>query len=213
MVPYGSTVGSNGQVDGRHARRQRNRQAIIDAVFELVGEGKIPPSADDVAARAGVSVSSIFRNFDGLHDLQHAAIEHHQATYAHLLDVSDTGDERSDRVRSHVRSRVGLFENANGLYRIARARALDHEPVVEGLARLRGRLADQTRRRFAAELRQLTPAEAVNLVALIDATTSPEAFDVMRSAHARSSRQISTTWIAALDALFGSWVPDTEALT
>ncbi len=200
-------------IDGRHARRQRNREAVIEAVFALVSEGKVPPSADDVAARAGVSVSSIFRNFDGLHDLQRQALERSQANFAHLFVVADADEQRSVRVRSHVRTRIELLEAASGLLRIGRSRALDHEPLVEGLARLRGRLADQTRQRFAAEIDQLGPAEAANLVALIDATTSPEAFDLMCAAHSRTSRQISKTWIGALDALLAWWVPETEEQT
>ncbi|MGA9277698.1 TetR/AcrR family transcriptional regulator [Ilumatobacter sp.] len=200
-------------VDGRRARRQRSREAVIEAVFALVSEGKVPPSADDVAARAGVSVSSIFRNFDGLHDLQRQALERSQANFAHLFVVADADEQRTVRIRSHVRARIELLEAASGLLRIGRSRALDHEPLVEGLARLRGRLADQTRQRFAAEIDQLTPAEAANLVALIDATTSPEAFDLMCAAHSRTSRQIAKTWIRALDALFARWVPETEEQT
>ena len=182
-------------------------------MFALVREGKIPPSADDVAARAGVSVSSLFRNFDGLHDLQRQALERSQANFAHLFVVADADQQRSVRIRSHVSARIELLESASGLLRVGRSRALDHEPLVAGLARLRGRLADQTRQRFATEIDQLTPAEAANLVALIDATTSPEAFDLMCAAHSRTSRQISKTWITALDALLAQWIPESEEQT
>jgi len=200
----------SGPVDGRHARRQRSREAVIDGVFALVREGKIPPTAEDVALRAGVSVSSIFRNFDGLHDLQRAALDRSQADFAHLLTADDADEQRSVRIRSHVSDRVALFEQAGGLMRIGRARALDHETLVEGIAGQRGRLAEQTRRRFAAEVDQLAPVGAANLVALIDATTSPEAFELMSAAHARTSRQIAATWTTALDALLAHWVPEPE---
>jgi TetR/AcrR family transcriptional regulator, regulator of autoinduction and epiphytic fitness len=206
-------VEANEPIDGRHARRQRSRDAVLEAVFALLDEGKVPPSVDDVAARAGVSVSSIFRNFDGLHDLQRQALERSQANLAHLIVVTDADEQRSARVRSHVRSRIELLERASGLLRVGRSRALDHEPMVEGLALLRGRLADQTRQRFASEIEQLTPAEAANLVALIDATTSPEAFDLMCAAHSRTSRQIAKTWITALDALLAQWVGETPTET
>lgn len=196
--------------DGRHARRERSRQAVIAAVFGLVQDGKIPPSVDDVAERAGVSVSSIFRTFDGLPDLQRQALDFFQLEFAHLFVVEDADVDRRARALAHVRSRCELYAVAGGLLRIGRARALDHEPMVEGMWRLRRRLADQTRRRFAAETRQLSPAEAANLVALIDATTSPEAFEVMSGVHARSPRQISRTWATALDALLQQWIPDVQ---
>ena len=56
-------------VAGRRARRERNRTAVIDAMFELIAEGKVPPPAEALAERAGVSVSSIFRYFDNLDEL------------------------------------------------------------------------------------------------------------------------------------------------
>ena len=187
--------------DGRSARRERSRAAIIDAVFALVQEGKVPPHVDDVADRAGVSVSTIFRSFDGVPDMQHQALESFQPKFQHLFTVDDAGRARTERIRSHVQTRVELFGVAGGLMRIGRARALDHEPMVEGLARLRARLAAQTRQRFHVELDQLTPAEAANLGALIDATTSPEAYDIMSASHSRTPRQIARTWTSALDVL------------
>ncbi len=179
-------------------------------MFSLVQEGKVPPQVDDVAARAGVSVSSVFRYFDGLADLQHQAFASFHQRFADLFVVSDADQPRGERIRAHVRARVELYTVAGSLMRIGRARALDHEPMVEGLARLRGRLADQTTQRFAVELMQLTPAESVNLAALIDATTSPDAFDVMTAAHARTPRQISRTWVTALDAVLARWVADDD---
>jgi AcrR family transcriptional regulator len=180
---------------------------VIDAVFSLVQDGKVPPTVDDVAERAGVSVSSIFRNFDGLADIQRQALENFQPRFAHLFVVDDADRPRAQRIQAHVRARVDLLAAAGGLLRVARARTLDHTPILEGVARLRGQFADQTRIRFALEIEQLPPAEAANLCALIDATTSPDAFDVMSGAHARTPRQISKTWITALDALLAAWVP------
>ncbi len=197
--------------DGRHARRERNRSAVIDAAFSLIQEGKAPISFDDLAERAGVSVSSIFRNFDGLADVQHQALETFQPRFAWLFVVDDVDASRADRVRAHVRSRVELATEAGALIAVARSRALDHQPMIEGMARLRERLGDQTRARFAIELRQMTSAQGVNLVALIDSLTSPDLFDVMSGAHARSPRQISQTWVTALDAILETWVASPSA--
>src|SRR5690606_23355552 len=42
--------------DGRRARRERGRQAVIDATLDLFLEGGERPTSEEVAARAGVSV-------------------------------------------------------------------------------------------------------------------------------------------------------------
>ncbi len=198
--------------DGRNARRERNRVAVIEAVFSLVQEGKVPPSVEDVAARAGVSVSSIFRNFDGLADMQRQALDHSDERFAASFEVVDASEALATRIRSHVRTRIELYGAAGGLMRVARGRALDHEPMVEGVARTRARLADQTRQRFAGEVEKLSPAAAADLVAIVDTVTSPEAYELMTAGHARTSRQISRAWTSALAALLEQPTTDQPAV-
>ena len=188
--------------DGRAARRERSRVAIVDAAFALILDGKVPPSTDDIAERAGLSVSSVYRNFDGLDDIQHQAIERFQARFAHLLlDHPEPAAPRSERIGQFVRARIELYASAGPVIRLARQRALDHSAIADSVAVQRGRLADQTLACFAPELSGSTPAQASNLVALVDAMTAPESFDVMSGAHARTPRQIASTWKAAITAL------------
>ncbi len=181
---------------------------MIEAMFDLVQEGKSPPEVEDVAARAGVSVSSVFRNFDGISDMQHQAVQWFQRQYWHLFEVNDADGPLIDRLRSHVRSRVTIADEVGPILRLSRARAVDHEKMAASTATVRSRMADQTRRRFANEIRQLSPAQAANLTALIDATTSLEAYEVMAAAHARSGRQIATAWTGALEAILAPWLAD-----
>lgn len=194
--------------DGRNVRRERNRLAVIEAAFELVQEGKVPPSVEMVSERSGVSVSSIFRNFDGLADMQVQAFALAYEKFGPSFEVADADDVLADRIRSHVRGRIELYEKAGALMRLGRGRAIDYEPSVEGLATLRSRLADQTRQRFATEVEQLAPAAAADLVAIIDTITSPEAYELMAAAHARTARQISRAWVSTLDALLERSKPE-----
>jgi TetR/AcrR family transcriptional regulator of autoinduction and epiphytic fitness len=207
-VVYGRamSIGDAAPIDGRRARRERSREAIIDAVFGLVTDGKVPPTVDDVAERAGVSVSSVFRNFDGLDDLHRQAFDVFAQRFAHLLEPAAPPEaEREVRIGAHVRVRLELFEAAGPMMRVARQRALDYQPIANGVGGNRSALADQTRAHFAAEARQLTPADAANLVAVIDSLTSPEGYEVMGAANGRSHRQISRAWTTALDALLTGW--------
>jgi hypothetical protein len=66
-------------------------------------------------------------------------------------------------------------------------------------------LAEQTQRFFATEAKDLTPANAANLLAMIDASTSPEAFEVLRSSHGRTPRQVERSWRQTVEALTASW--------
>ena len=60
--------------DGRTARRDRNREAVLDAVLELFSEDAASPAPDDVAARSGVSLRSVYRYFDDMETLIRAAM-------------------------------------------------------------------------------------------------------------------------------------------
>jgi AcrR family transcriptional regulator len=60
--------------DGRTARRERNREAVVTALLGLYREGVMTPSADEIATRAGVSARSLFRYFTDVDDLAFAAV-------------------------------------------------------------------------------------------------------------------------------------------
>ena len=55
--------------DGRRARSVKSRKRIVAAMMDLVGEGTPSPSAEAVAARAGVGLRSVFRHFNDMDSL------------------------------------------------------------------------------------------------------------------------------------------------
>jgi len=185
--------------DGRRARRQRSRIAIIDAAFSLILDGKAQPSTEQIAERAGVSVSSIFRNFDGLDDMQQRVLDRFREHYAHLLLATPPEDSGvDDRIAFFVRLRLDLYEQAGPLLMTARMRALHDDTWIEPIHRNRSLLAAQTRACLAPEISERTPSAAADLVALVDSIMSPEVYDLMTKFHARSRRQLSSSWTAAL---------------
>lgn len=52
--------------DGRRQRSDRSRRRIIEALFDLIGEGDMSPSAVNVAARAKVGLRTVFRHFEDM---------------------------------------------------------------------------------------------------------------------------------------------------
>jgi len=55
--------------DGRVRRGQRSGQAIVEALVGLVGDGILEPTAQQVAARAGVGIRTVFRRFSDMESL------------------------------------------------------------------------------------------------------------------------------------------------
>ena len=82
-------------VDGRRASRDRNLNAVVDALLDLFQEGNLRPGADEIAARSGLSRRSVFRYFDALDDLARVAIARQPARVSHLVEVPHRGRGRS----------------------------------------------------------------------------------------------------------------------
>jgi len=81
-------------IDGRQTRTLRSRRAICDACLDLVQEGVLQPSADQIAERAGVSRRSVFNHWTDL-----------AALYD---DVVAVGMERCAPLREPIRRELPL---------------------------------------------------------------------------------------------------------
>lgn len=190
--------------DGRRARRERNRTAVIDALFALLQEDGRMPTVEEVATRAEVSVSSVFRYFDSLDDLHEETIARYFERFAPLFELPTGGADRDARIASLVEARLDLYEAIAPIARMARTRAADQPRFARSLAETRRSLADQVRRHLAPDLVGLARAEADDRAALVDALTAFEAWDLLGGVHGRSRRRIARAWTAGIAALLAS---------
>jgi AcrR family transcriptional regulator len=110
-------------IDGRRARRERGRAAVVDALFELLQERHTLPGVEAIAERAGVSVSSVFRYFDGLDDLREHTIERYFERFAPLFEVPQLGaGPLRQRIARLVEGRLDLYDAIAPMAHIARLR-------------------------------------------------------------------------------------------
>ena len=186
-------------VDGRRARRQRGRLAVSEATIDLVFEGKVPPSADQVAERAGVSIASLFRYYETLDELRRETTELYFERHGHLFEVADIGEGTLEqRIGTFVSSRATLYETTEPMCRMVRLRANELSEVNDLLGLIRVARADQIHQHFDAELATLSPARGDDLVAVLVTLTSFESWDQMCHAHGRSHQQVRRAWTTAL---------------
>ena len=195
----------NGGVDGRRLRRERGRAAVIDALFELLLEGRPTPGSDELARRAGVSEASVFRYFDNLDDLYLRAFQAFQERYAPLLSIPKTGQgTRTERITAFVRARIHYYEMSAPILAAGRARAI-HTGRPEMMSMGRQLRVDQVRGQFGVELAGVSTTRAADLVASIDTLAGAEAWDALRDHHARSREQIRRMWTRNIDAVITAW--------
>ncbi len=187
-----------GDVDGRSLRREGNRQAVLDALVELFGERRFQPGTAEIADRAGISPRSLFRYFDDLDDLVHAAIEQNLAAARPLLHHEvDAGAPTGEKIAGIVAARSRLFEATGPAARAARACAHRHAAVAAQIHESRSYLRHQLARTFAAEL----AGDRAVLLHALDALCSFETWDLLRSDQSMSTRRAAAALTAGLTEL------------
>ena len=164
------------KVDGRRERTKRTRAAIVGALTDLLDEGRIEPTAAQIAERAGVAVRSIAQHFASREELLLAVAQHHTERLAHT-PVARHGSF-DERLEAFVVARARSLE-ASAAMRRAAAVVLGRSPAV---ARALEDAAKERRKEtsgvFAAEIAASGESTAVErAVALV---SSGRAWDVLR---------------------------------
>ena len=72
--------------DGRRKRSEASRRKIVEAMVALVGEGDPAPAAEQIAARAGVGLRTVFRQFADMEAIYAGMAERLAREYQDWLD-------------------------------------------------------------------------------------------------------------------------------
>src|SRR5262245_63730232 len=162
--------------DGRTRRAERSRDAIVDAVFTLVGDGVARPTAHQVAARAGVGIRSVFRHFADMETLYAALAVRVQTEVRSLFDAGPEPGPLASRLRVLVGRRAVFFEHIAPYKRAAMAQA-GRSPFLQARHRALGGFLRADLRRWLPEVAVAPPAVAAALELLL----SFEAWDRLRT--------------------------------
>jgi AcrR family transcriptional regulator len=202
--------------DGRTARRDRNRRAVLDAVIELFSEGDLSPSPEAIAQRSGVSLRSVYRFVSATDDLVRAAIDRHLERVGSLFVFEPVGEGPfEERVRTLVDARIRLYQAIAPAARAAVARTrLRPTPgsdiISRGLHARRGMLRLQLARHFEAELAGFgDQADAV--LAAADALTQIETIDWFHIDGGYTADQARQALLTGLRRLLGPGVDPAPA--
>ncbi len=173
-------------VDGRTARAQRTRAAIVDAAIECIDAGDLRPTATKVAELAGVSIRSIFQHFDDVEGLYMAVTDAMVNQYGDTSVQVATDGPFEERILKIVEQRVSVLEQITPLRRLAESHQSFSPAVAERLRSGRQRLLQDFERLFEPELRPLSaPARALR-VDMISMILGWPAWDDLRRLGGRS---------------------------
>lgn len=191
--------------DGRRLRRQRNRDAVVDALAALYRDGNLRPSSAEIAERAGLSPRSLFRYFDDVDDLCRAAVDRLQERALPLLSIAAQADDAlAKRIEALVDQRVRLFHEVAPAATVSRLEAPFHDALADGLRRSRAVLRAEVAALFQPELSAMKHDDADQVVSALDVLCSFESFELLRGDQALGPTRLRATLVHAVTALLTS---------
>jgi TetR/AcrR family transcriptional regulator of autoinduction and epiphytic fitness len=168
------------QRDGRTVRAERTREALVEGVLALLDEGRLRPTAAEIAERAGVSERSVFQHFSDREALLEAVAREQYERVMPTIRPVDASLELSERIDEFVAQRCTLFERAAGVWRAAVLMEPESEVVAGWLTSVRRAGAAEVERVFRRELEATPGDEREPLRAALVAACTWGAFEALR---------------------------------
>jgi len=191
-------------VDGRRARRDRNRERVVDALLELYRKGELRPSVADVAERSGVSHRSVFRYFEDLDELHRVAVERQFRSVREFLLISEIGrGSLSGRIDRIIEGRLSLYDAAAPVARVGHMLAPVEPVLADHLREMAAASVNQITRHFTPELESMNEESAADMAEAAALAVSMEAMEVLRHTRGLSRDRAAAVLRATLHGLLG----------
>ena len=167
--------------DGRRERAVKHRDAVVRALLELIRERGEVPSSVEVAKRASVSKRTVFRLFEDMDSLHHAAVQHQRAEVLRRFPppMSQEGSIE-ERITALVTHRSLVYEHIMPLRKVAESLKPVSSAVAETLADDRDGFRAHVELLFASDLRGLDAADADDCLHAVELMTSWHAWRALR---------------------------------
>ena len=193
---------SDTKLDGRTARRDRNTEAVLDTVHDMFVEGNFSPAVEEVAARSGVSLRSVYRYFEDTEELLRMAIERRMTLVDDLYVLRKIGEGTLPaRITALVNHRLVLHGKLGPTARAAVQRAPYSPQIAAQAGRRRALLSEQVATHFAPELEAMGDPRGAQVAACIDALCEFEAIELLRIHRGLTVTQTRQALITGVTAL------------
>lgn len=161
---------SEARIDGRLNRSVKTKAAIAAAFLEMLEEGNLSPTSEDVAKRAGVGHRTVFRHFQDMESL-YVTIhdEIHRIVMPLIKEIPDTLP-LEERIAMLVQQRVRVYKRISPFRRALFSRYWS-SPILQKMTRDDEKLNRSLLQAALPEVRKLPKSvlEAVDVLLSFDA--------------------------------------------
>ena len=153
-------------IDGRRARGQRTRLKVIEALLELVSEGVVRPTAQEIAARAGVALRTVYHHFEDVEALRRLALDLDMQRHFEILTLIDTNLPLEERIVALAAQCRALYEAVTPIRRATLFDQHSSPDMARGVANATRRAPSTSRRcsrpssRNSARTRSCSPTSS-----------------------------------------------------
>ena len=113
--------------DGRRLRSNRSRQLIIESMLELIKQGNLVPTAQQVADHANVGIRSVFRHFEDMESIFETASELCHREYRGLFIRGDRSGSLQERILHATECHANAYETMSNMILSGSARQWNSE--------------------------------------------------------------------------------------
>jgi AcrR family transcriptional regulator len=163
------------ETDGRKHRSQKSQLRIVNAMLELVAQGNLEPSADQIADIAKVGRRSVFRHFSDMDTLYREMTDSIAATMGSIVQQPFEAADWRGRVLELVDRRAQGFEKMKPFLRAGQI----HRHRSSYLRTAHAQFVEK-RRKVLLEILPIDVAGNVVLVEAVDLLLSFESWSRLR---------------------------------
>jgi AcrR family transcriptional regulator len=193
-------------VDGRTARKNSNRDAVVEAALQLFQAGAQDVKMEDIAEAAGVSVRSVYRYFGNVEEVLEAAMMANLSKYGQLFELDNIGrGTLSERIQNLVAARLNLITAAFPMITaVLRHRHADNAIGAQARWRLYHMYLQNTEM-FGPEFSKMTPVESRQIAAAVDSLLSYYTVDSMLNRLGFDIEDAQAALVHGLELLLRPW--------
>jgi TetR/AcrR family transcriptional regulator of autoinduction and epiphytic fitness len=201
--PDSRQAGAGPARDGRSVRAERTHNAVVEALLELLDEGRVRPTVGEIAERARVSERSVFQHFPDREALLEAVARKQYERVVRKVSPVDASLSRAERVERFAAQRCGIFEQVKGVRSAAVLMEAESDVVAGWLTSVRRSGAAEVERVFRRELESTPPDDRQALRAALVAACTWGAFESLRIHQGLSAARTRSAMRVAIGRLVG----------